>query len=364
MRSSRSASSSSRCGWITRQGPHQGAQKSTSTGESDSITSAWKLVSVTSASDPATLGSFGIAVYYFIKYSDLPNVTSALRAGRIRCLADREPTRADPRHNRRRDRRLRRDRRRSSRVSWRRAATTSRWWPGGRIASTSSRPSCSATTGSLSRSSHATWPTPRRARALLELIQAPGRRTISALCNNAGLGSFGLFWELDPERRDAAGRGERRRAPPPLRGAAARDGRARRGRDPQRGLARGQPATAEQQTYAATKAFVNSFSEGAPCRAVGNRGVLHGAVSGARQDRVRRCRRDERVRRGGPGLPVGERRRRWPRRASTGWTRASAWWSPGSRAGRGPGRPIRAAHGDAARHAAGHPAHAQERGSK
>ena len=32
----------------TRHGPHQGAQKSTSTGVSDSMTSAWKLVSVTS----------------------------------------------------------------------------------------------------------------------------------------------------------------------------------------------------------------------------------------------------------------------------------------------------------------------------
>ena len=35
---------------MIRQGPHQGAQKSTSTGLSASSTSAWKLLSVTSLS--------------------------------------------------------------------------------------------------------------------------------------------------------------------------------------------------------------------------------------------------------------------------------------------------------------------------
>ena len=50
LRSSRSAAISSSTGATTRHGPHQGAQKSTSTGCSDSMTSAWKLVSVTSVS--------------------------------------------------------------------------------------------------------------------------------------------------------------------------------------------------------------------------------------------------------------------------------------------------------------------------
>src|SRR5688572_9508732 len=45
--SSRSADISSRIGWTTRHGPHQGAQKSTSTGSPASSTSAWKLLSVT-----------------------------------------------------------------------------------------------------------------------------------------------------------------------------------------------------------------------------------------------------------------------------------------------------------------------------
>src|SRR6478752_10828102 len=49
----RSAAISSRTGPTTRHGPHQGAQKSTSTGVSDSRTSAWKLVSVTSVMLPA-----------------------------------------------------------------------------------------------------------------------------------------------------------------------------------------------------------------------------------------------------------------------------------------------------------------------
>ena len=56
-RSSRSASISSSTGWTTRQGPHQGAQKSTSTGPSASSTSDWKLASVTSVSLPGTLVS-------------------------------------------------------------------------------------------------------------------------------------------------------------------------------------------------------------------------------------------------------------------------------------------------------------------
>src|SRR3954464_11140925 len=63
-RSSRSAAISSSTGATTRQGPHQAAQKSTSTGLSDSSTSAWKLVSVTLVRLPAkevSPGSFGSA---------------------------------------------------------------------------------------------------------------------------------------------------------------------------------------------------------------------------------------------------------------------------------------------------------------
>src|ERR1700723_749774 len=52
-RSERSWAISSSTGPTTRQGPHHGAQKSTSTGISDSITSAWKLLSVTSLRLPA-----------------------------------------------------------------------------------------------------------------------------------------------------------------------------------------------------------------------------------------------------------------------------------------------------------------------
>src|SRR3978361_2196673 len=52
--SSRSPSISSRTGWTTRQGPHQGAQKSTRTGPSASSTSALKVASVTSVSFPVT----------------------------------------------------------------------------------------------------------------------------------------------------------------------------------------------------------------------------------------------------------------------------------------------------------------------
>src|SRR5271165_7413840 len=54
--SSRSAAISSRTGATTRHGPHQGAQKSTSTAPSASRTSASKLLSVTCARLPAILG--------------------------------------------------------------------------------------------------------------------------------------------------------------------------------------------------------------------------------------------------------------------------------------------------------------------
>src|ERR1700733_253086 len=50
--SARSPALSSTTGETRRQGPHQGAQKSTSTGSSDSSTSASKLLSVTSVTSP------------------------------------------------------------------------------------------------------------------------------------------------------------------------------------------------------------------------------------------------------------------------------------------------------------------------
>src|SRR3954447_1472855 len=52
-RSWRSPAISLRTGATTRHGPHHGAQKSTRTGCSDSMTSAWKLVSVTLDRVPA-----------------------------------------------------------------------------------------------------------------------------------------------------------------------------------------------------------------------------------------------------------------------------------------------------------------------
>ena len=57
---------SSSTGATIRHGPHQGAQKSTSTGVSDSMTSAWKLVSVTSVM-ARHCGSWSDACY--TKYS-------------------------------------------------------------------------------------------------------------------------------------------------------------------------------------------------------------------------------------------------------------------------------------------------------
>src|SRR5450755_437691 len=50
--SPRSVAISSTTGDTRRHGPHHGAQKSTSTGTSDSMTSAWKLSSDTSETGP------------------------------------------------------------------------------------------------------------------------------------------------------------------------------------------------------------------------------------------------------------------------------------------------------------------------
>src|ERR1700739_1017388 len=55
----RSLAISSTTGATIRHGPHHGAQKSTSTGFSDSSTSAWKLLSVTSAT-LAMLAPYGL----------------------------------------------------------------------------------------------------------------------------------------------------------------------------------------------------------------------------------------------------------------------------------------------------------------
>ena len=53
--SERSPAISSTIGATMRHGPHHGAQKSTSTGRSDSMTSAWKLMSVTSVTSAMSL---------------------------------------------------------------------------------------------------------------------------------------------------------------------------------------------------------------------------------------------------------------------------------------------------------------------
>src|SRR6476661_6580412 len=54
--SARSFAISSTTGATIRHGPHHGAQKSTSTGVSDSMTSAWKLLSLTSLMFAAIAG--------------------------------------------------------------------------------------------------------------------------------------------------------------------------------------------------------------------------------------------------------------------------------------------------------------------
>ena len=64
-----SAAISSTTGATIRHGPHQGAQKSTSTGTSDSSTSAWKLLSVTSETLPAISAPLRL-ICRFKKYSD------------------------------------------------------------------------------------------------------------------------------------------------------------------------------------------------------------------------------------------------------------------------------------------------------
>src|SRR6202035_2604482 len=69
-RSGRSEAISSSTGPTTRQGPHHGAQKSTSTGPSDSMTSAWKLLSVTSLRLPAIAFPFSNAFLSLYKVKE------------------------------------------------------------------------------------------------------------------------------------------------------------------------------------------------------------------------------------------------------------------------------------------------------
>src|SRR4051794_15683330 len=87
-RSSRSAAISSSDGAITRHGPHQGAQKSTSTAFSCSMTSAWKLPSVTSLMSPATS-----APLIVVASESIARVSGAPRAqrGHLPDRLDRDP---------------------------------------------------------------------------------------------------------------------------------------------------------------------------------------------------------------------------------------------------------------------------------
>src|SRR5438132_1243630 len=82
--SGRSEAISSSTGATTRHGPHHGAQKSTSTGLPDSMTSAWKLLSVTSVRLPA-IGVSLIACLPLYKVKELLR-----RAGELSAHHDRE----------------------------------------------------------------------------------------------------------------------------------------------------------------------------------------------------------------------------------------------------------------------------------
>jgi short-subunit dehydrogenase len=97
---------------------------------------------------------------------------------------------------------------------------------------------------------------------LLQRLQGEGRRTIAGLCNNAGLGSFGLFWELDPGR-------EQEQVEVNVDAlhhfcAVLLPGMVERGAGAilNVGSLAGNQPQPSNSTYAATKAFVNSFSEG------------------------------------------------------------------------------------------------------
>lgn len=99
-------------------------------------------------------------------------------------------------------------------------------------------------------------------RQLVERLLGEGRRTIAGLCNNAGLGSFGLFWQLDAER-------EQEQVEVNVDAlhhlcAALLPGMVERGAGAilNVGSLAGNQPQPSNSTYAATKAFVNSFSEG------------------------------------------------------------------------------------------------------
>ena len=95
--SARSCAISSTTGATIRHGPHHGAQKSTSTGTSDSMTSAWKLLSVTSATVPA-IGAPWSRAGYFKKYSGLlRRALDRSHAPRSLRYVARWPTRPTPR---------------------------------------------------------------------------------------------------------------------------------------------------------------------------------------------------------------------------------------------------------------------------
>lgn len=87
------------------------------------------------------------------------------------------------------------------------------------------------------------------------------KRVVVALCNNAGFGSFGRFWEL-PAEREAEEVRLNVQALHELTGAFLPD-MVRRGAGAilNTGSVAGYQPTPLNATYAATKAFVNSFSE-------------------------------------------------------------------------------------------------------
>lgn len=95
---------------------------------------------------------------------------------------------------------------------------------------------------------------------LIELLRRRKRR-VAGLCNNAGFGSFGRFWELDLAREAEEVR-LNVEALHELTGAFVPDMVARRsGAILNTGSLAGFQPQPSNATYAATKAFVNSFSE-------------------------------------------------------------------------------------------------------
>ena len=95
---------------------------------------------------------------------------------------------------------------------------------------------------------------------LIELVRRRKRRVVG-LCNNAGFGSYGRFWQLDLDRETEEVR-LNVEALHELTGAFLPDMVARRsGAILNTGSLAGFQPQPSNATYAATKAFVNSFSE-------------------------------------------------------------------------------------------------------